>query len=58
MASGVAHDAQKLASFCTTGMIFIPSRGGISHNEAEYSSPDEVEAGCVLMRTILSLAAA
>jgi len=33
--SGAGHDARYLHSLCPTGMIFIPCKGGISHNEAE-----------------------
>jgi N-carbamoyl-L-amino-acid hydrolase len=35
LASGAGHDARYLHSLCPTGMIFIPCKGGISHNEAE-----------------------
>jgi N-carbamoyl-L-amino-acid hydrolase len=38
------------------GMIFVPSRGGISHSPMEYTSPEQVENGVeVLYRTILRL---
>lgn len=33
--SGAGHDAQCLAPFCPSGMIFIPCKNGISHNEQE-----------------------
>src|SRR5215813_2608577 len=33
--SGAGHDARHLHYVCPTGMIFIPCKGGISHNEAE-----------------------
>jgi N-carbamoyl-L-amino-acid hydrolase len=33
--SGAGHDARYLHYLCPTGMIFIPCKGGISHNEAE-----------------------
>jgi N-carbamoyl-L-amino-acid hydrolase len=35
IASGAGHDARYLHYVCPTGMIFIPCRNGISHNEAE-----------------------
>jgi N-carbamoyl-L-amino-acid hydrolase len=35
MPSGAGHDARHLHYVCPTGMIFIPCKGGISHNEAE-----------------------
>jgi N-carbamoyl-L-amino-acid hydrolase len=38
-------------------MIFVPSRKGISHNPAEYSSPSQLAAGArVLVRTLETLA--
>ncbi len=57
MASGAFHDAQFLVPVCPTGMIFIPSRGGISHHPSEYSSPAQVAKGAaVLARVLLDLA--
>jgi N-carbamoyl-L-amino-acid hydrolase len=56
MISGAVHDALMLAKYCPTGMIFVPSKNGISHNAAEYTSPHELEAGAnVLLRTIMKL---
>ncbi len=54
--SGAGHDAQNAARFAPVGMIFVPSRGGISHSPLEYSSPEQVTNGAeVLYRTILRL---
>jgi acetylornithine deacetylase/succinyl-diaminopimelate desuccinylase-like protein len=45
-----------VARFAPTGMIFIPSRGGISHLPKEYSSWEHISGGAeVLYRTILAL---
>jgi len=56
LASGAFHDAQFVVPVCPTGMIFIPSRAGISHNPAEYSSPAQLATGTrVLMGAILRL---
>jgi len=56
MPSGAGHDAQMLARVCPAAMIFTPSRGGISHNPAEYTDPDELAAGAdVLADTMLAL---
>jgi N-carbamoyl-L-amino-acid hydrolase len=56
MTSGAGHDAQFLARRCPTGMIFIPSREGVSHSPHEYSSPEAVEAGAnVLLAAALRL---
>jgi N-carbamoyl-L-amino-acid hydrolase len=57
MPSGAGHDAQMLARVCPAAMIFTPSAGGLSHNIAEYTSPDDVGAGAdVLLQTVLALA--
>ncbi len=54
--SGAGHDAQNVARFAPMGMIFVPSRGGISHSPLEYSSPEQVANGAeVLYRTLLRL---
>jgi N-carbamoyl-L-amino-acid hydrolase len=57
MPSGAGHDAQMLARVCPTGMIFVQSRDGISHNAAEYTSPEDIEAGSnILLHTMLQMA--
>jgi N-carbamoyl-L-amino-acid hydrolase len=54
--SGAGHDAQQIARLAPIGMIFVPSRGGISHSPSEYTSPEQVANGIeVLYRTLLSL---
>jgi N-carbamoyl-L-amino-acid hydrolase len=54
--SGAGHDAQQIARLAPMGMIFVPSRGGISHSPREYSSPEDVSRGAeVLYRTLLTL---
>ncbi len=55
--AGAGHDAQMLARVCPSGMIFVPSRGGISHNPAEYTAPEQLAAGAdVLLQVVLDLA--
>lgn len=57
MPSGAFHDAQFMVPVCPTGMIFVPSHKGISHNPAEYSSPEQLAAGVrVLAASLLRLA--
>ena len=57
MISGAGHDAMYLSSITPTGMIFIPCRDGLSHNELEYAEPEHLVAGGnVLLHTILDLA--
>ncbi|MDO9501502.1 MAG: Zn-dependent hydrolase [Falsiroseomonas sp.] len=53
MPSGAFHDAQFLVPVCPSGMIFIPSRGGISHHPAEYSTPSQVAAGAAVLAGVL-----
>ena len=56
--SGAFHDAQFAAGVCPSAMIFVPCRNGVSHNPAEYSSPEQLAAGtAVLLRTLRDLAA-
>ncbi|MGB5372039.1 MAG: Zn-dependent hydrolase [Flavobacteriaceae bacterium] len=56
MPSGAGHDAQDMALIAPTGMIFVPSKGGISHSPKEYTSPNDMANGAnVLLTTILSL---
>ena len=55
--SGAGHDAQMLARICPAAMIFVPSVNGISHNPAEFTSPEELEAGAnVLLHTMITVA--
>ena len=55
--SGAGHDAQMLARVCPTAMIFTPSKDGISHNPAEYTTPADLEAGAnVLLQVMMTLA--
>jgi N-carbamoyl-L-amino-acid hydrolase len=56
MPSGAGHDAQYMAELCPTGMIFVPSAGGVSHSPKEYSSPEAITNGAnVLLQTVLAL---
>ncbi|GAB1400417.1 Zn-dependent hydrolase [Aminivibrio sp.] len=54
MPSGASHDANPMARITPAGMIFVPSRGGISHSREEYTSPGDLARGAeVLARTVL-----
>ena len=56
MPSGAGHDAQDMALIAPTGMIFVPSKGGISHSPKEFTSAEDMANGTnVLLQTILSL---
>jgi beta-ureidopropionase / N-carbamoyl-L-amino-acid hydrolase len=55
--SGAGHDAVYLARTCPTGMIFVPCKDGISHNEIEDAQPEHLEAGAnVLLHAMLQTA--
>jgi N-carbamoyl-L-amino-acid hydrolase len=57
MASGALHDAANMASIVPAAMVFVPSRDGISHNVDEYTSREQLAAGCnVLLRAMLARA--
>ncbi|SDM26738.1 N-carbamoyl-L-amino-acid hydrolase [Franzmannia pantelleriensis] len=57
MLSGAGHDAVYVSRVAPTSMIFIPCRDGISHNEAEYSSPEQCALGAqVLCDALIELA--
>jgi N-carbamoyl-L-amino-acid hydrolase len=52
--SGAGHDAAYISRVAPTAMIFVPCRGGISHNEAEYSSKEQCAKGAqVLLQAVL-----
>ncbi len=54
--SGAGHDAQEMARLAPMGMIFIPSKDGISHAPSEFSTKEDIANGAnVLLQTILSL---
>ncbi len=56
MPSGAGHDAQDMVSVAPTGMIFVPSKGGVSHSPKEHTSRDEMAKGAdVLLRTLLKI---
>lgn len=57
MTSGAGHDAQMMARVAPAAMIFVPSRGGISHNPAEFTEDHHLIAGAeVLLDLARSLA--
>jgi hydantoinase/carbamoylase family amidase len=54
MPSGAGHDAMQMAKITPAGMIFIPSRRGISHNPLEWTDPDDIALGAqLLMETMI-----
>ncbi len=54
--SRASHDAQELARITPMGMIFVPSHGGVSHDEREFTSAlDCIRGANVLLHTLLRL---
>ncbi|MCR9213466.1 MAG: Zn-dependent hydrolase [Proteobacteria bacterium] len=55
--SGAGHDACYISRVAPTGMIFVPCENGISHNEEEEATPEDLAAGCnVLLHSIVERA--
>ena len=56
MQSGAGHDAQEMASLAPAGMIFVPSKGGISHSPREFTSAADMANGAnVLLHTLMAI---
>jgi N-carbamoyl-L-amino-acid hydrolase len=56
MPSGAGHDAQDMTRIAPTGMIFVPSIGGISHSPKESTTREDMANGAnVLLHTILKI---
>ncbi|MCG7346318.1 Zn-dependent hydrolase [Sporosarcina sp. ACRSL] len=53
MPSGAGHDAMNMAALCPTGMIFVPSKDGLSHNPAEYTSMEQLMEGAEVLRAFM-----
>lgn len=57
MPSGAGHDSMYMAEVTNTGMIFVPSREGISHNIKEYTPIEDIAMGVeTMLETVLKLA--
>lgn len=55
MPSGAGHDAMNMAAGVPTAMIFVPSKGGISHSPHEWTSKEQCAAGAnVLLNTVIA----
>ncbi|MFE0757575.1 Zn-dependent hydrolase [Inquilinus sp. NPDC058860] len=52
--SGAGHDAQMIARIAPSAMIFVPSRGGISHNPAEFTAPEQLAAGADVLLDVVA----
>ncbi|MFZ5675554.1 MAG: hydantoinase/carbamoylase family amidase [Pseudomonadota bacterium] len=52
--SYAGHDARQMAPLCPSAMIFIPCRGGVSHDESEWAEPQHVAAGAQVLCDVLA----
>ena len=58
MPSGAGHDAMEVGRHVPAGMLFVPSRQGISHSPEEFTEPEHCELGArVLARALETLLA-
>ena len=53
MPSGAGHDAMNMARLCPSSLIFVPSRGGISHNPAEDTDEEDLRTGVEVLCEVL-----
>ncbi|MBU9541833.1 Zn-dependent hydrolase [Burkholderia multivorans] len=53
MTSGAGHDAQMIARIAPAAMIFVPSRGGISHNAREHTDDSQLVDGARLLLDVV-----
>jgi hydantoinase/carbamoylase family amidase len=57
MPSGAGHDAMQMAKITRAGMIFVPSKKGISHSPLEWTDPEEICLGAqILLETMVRVA--
>jgi len=56
MPSAAGHDAVAMSYITPTAMLFVPSRGGISHSPLEWTDWNDIEKGTeVLLHTVLAI---
>ena len=56
MSSGAVHDAAMISKICDVGMIFIPSKNGISHSSGEFTEYSHIKLGSdLLLQTVLDI---
>lgn len=53
MTSGAGHDAQMIARIAPAAMIFVPSRGGISHNPREHTDDEQLVQGAQVLLDVV-----
>jgi acetylornithine deacetylase/succinyl-diaminopimelate desuccinylase-like protein len=58
MISGAYHDAMILGARVPIGMIFVPSKDGISHHPDEFTASDDLDRGVRVLAGALERLAA
>lgn len=53
MLSGAGHDAMNVADEVPTGMLFVPSEGGLSHTPEEFTSPEDLYRGTEVLEAAI-----
>lgn len=53
MTSGAGHDSQVFGIYCPTALLFVPSRGGISHSPEEFTNTEDLQRGVRLLIDLL-----
>ncbi|MEF3355398.1 allantoate deiminase [Paenibacillus sp. GYB006] len=53
MTSGAGHDSQVFGTYCPAALLFVPSRGGISHSPEEYTNAEDLQRGVRLLIAML-----
>lgn len=53
MFSGAGHDAQMIARIAPAAMVFVPSKGGISHNVREFTTAEDCRRGGALLHALV-----
>src|SRR5579863_267215 len=54
MVSRAYHDSLFMSRICPTSMLFIPCRAGVSHRPDEYSSPEAIGRGTLILAEALA----
>lgn len=51
--SGAGHDAQMMGRTFPACMLFVPSRGGVSHSPLEFTSAHQLDIGVRTLANVL-----
>jgi ureidoglycolate amidohydrolase len=54
MISRAYHDSLFMSRISPTAMLFVPSRGGVSHRPDEYTSPEAIAQGVLVLAEALA----